>query len=132
MTFPYIEKGNRLRKIIEDSFLTQKRFAEQLGVSQGYLTQIVNGYKDLSGTILEGIAVAYGNKYNIIWLLTGEGEMLNTEYIPQADKISGPADLHRKKPSMAFEDIPEKFSEMLEDIKAIKKILEKEFTNKKG
>lgn len=76
MTNSITEKGGRLREIINHTDLTQKKFADKAGIPSNYLTGIVNGFKDLSGGVLEKIAETYGEIYNIGWLLSGKGDML--------------------------------------------------------
>jgi len=132
MTFQHTEKGARLRKIIEYLDLTQKEFGLKVGLSQCYLAQVISGNKDLSGTLLEGIALAFGNKYNIVWLLTGTGKMLVVE--PGEDQ--GVQTVEEEKPQYQAEpgkillsDLPEMFREMVDDVKQIRKLLENQLVN---
>lgn len=70
------EKGERLRKVIHHTGMTQKKFAEKIGVTPGYVTAVVNGFKDISGGFIEKFATKFGNTYNLAWLLVGSGNML--------------------------------------------------------
>jgi transcriptional regulator with XRE-family HTH domain len=79
-------KGERLREIIEDLGLTQTAFARKIGLKAAYVTNIVNGHKELSGSVLESIAEKYAGVYNIGWLISGQGEML----LPGSGGVSRP------------------------------------------
>lgn len=82
------DKGERLRLIIMHTNLSQKKFAEKIGIQHGYLSSIVNGHKEISGSVIEAIAIHYGHIYNIGWLLSGNGEMLLNNN--RSDQVSEP------------------------------------------
>lgn len=65
--------SQRIKKVRLVKNLTQQAFANSLGISQGYLSEIEKGIKQPSDTLL--IAIQYLYKINKDWLLTGEGEM---------------------------------------------------------
>ncbi len=65
-----------LKKMVEHTGMTQKNFALKAGISPSYLSAIMNGSKELSGSVIERLAEQYGQTFNIGWLLTGKGEML--------------------------------------------------------
>lgn len=69
------EKGYRLRLILEDLQMTNTEFGRSIDESQGYVSYMVNGHRDLSGSFLEKFAEHYGDRYSLRWLLTGIGEM---------------------------------------------------------
>lgn len=106
------EKGNRLRKIIEHTGLSQTKFALKAGLRPNYITSIVNGYKDLSGSILETIAFQYGNKYNIGWLLTGNGKMLLE---PEESAI--------QEPMFQYRTIEERIQALEDDMSTLKRLI---------
>ena len=63
--------SSRLKKLLDDKNLSMNAFAKQLGVSQPYISDIVNGKTRSPKNILE-IATALGVDPH--WLKTGEGE----------------------------------------------------------
>jgi len=65
--------GNRIKQIRKLKGLIQKEFAESLGISANYLSEIESGKKQPSETILLLIEVRYA--INAEWLKTGHGEM---------------------------------------------------------
>lgn len=77
------EKGIRLRQVIEHTGLSQKNFALRANLAPNYITNIVNGHKDLSGGVLEQIAEKFGHIYNIGWIISGKGNMLIYQQEPE-------------------------------------------------
>lgn len=73
----------RLIHFIKYKNLSQKRFEQAVGLSNGYVN---NMSKSLGASKLAEISRCYP-ELNTEWLLTGEGEMLNTDVTPV-----GPAD----------------------------------------
>lgn len=65
----------RLIRFIKYKRLSQKKFEEAVGVSNGYVNNISKG---IGADKLQRILGVYP-ELNQTWLLTGEGEMLNTE-----------------------------------------------------
>jgi transcriptional regulator with XRE-family HTH domain len=51
-------------------YMTQREFAELVGVSQGYLSALENGEKEPGGAVLLAIGREFGK--SVDWLLTGE------------------------------------------------------------
>jgi transcriptional regulator with XRE-family HTH domain len=68
------EQGARLEMIIDALSETQTSVAQLLGISQGYVSQMVGGSRNISRRVLHFITKNYPS-VNINWLLTGEGEM---------------------------------------------------------
>lgn len=81
-----INIGDRLRQIRKILNLQQKDFADKVGISQGFLSELESNKKAPSHTLL--IAISHVFKVNLNWLLTGEGEMFIKE--EKADKVSEP------------------------------------------
>lgn len=78
----------RIMKFIEASKISVNSFERNSGLSVGYLRQL---RKEPSRTKIQSIILAYP-ELNIDWLLTGEGEMLNSSN--SAQKISNPKKKH--------------------------------------
>lgn len=75
--------GTRLQAIIKHSKQSQIDFSKQLGISQGYLSQILMDKRDLSGFVLKNFAIAF-KQYSLKWLLINEGTMLREEKTEEA------------------------------------------------
>lgn len=65
----------RIKEIREQKRLKQERFAEIIGIRQGFVSSIEKGKKPSLETMFK-IASAFD--VNLTWLLTGEGEMLKS------------------------------------------------------
>lgn len=69
----FSQLGNRLLHVMDQCKLKQGPFAESIGISQGYLSDIIRGRKEPSKTVLIAIEGKHG--YRLDWLLVGEGPM---------------------------------------------------------
>lgn len=65
--------GRRIKELRQARELTQKEFADSLGIVQGFLSSIERGKKSPSDTLLIAMCHYYG--INRDWLMTGRGEM---------------------------------------------------------
>jgi transcriptional regulator with XRE-family HTH domain len=79
-----VSLGGRIRQIRQSRGLTQKDFAESLGIAQGLLSSIEQGKKVPSTTLL--IAMTHLYQINEEWLASGEG---NPDIEEHAIKPSG-------------------------------------------
>jgi len=62
----------RIKMVREQKSLTQQQVAEQLGIAQGFLSELERGrYKPRKPLLL---AISYLYKINYEWLITGKGE----------------------------------------------------------
>jgi transcriptional regulator with XRE-family HTH domain len=68
------EQGERFKKIREDLGFTQAQLAEVLGITQPQLSRFEKGVNSISLEILAKV-LEIDPKYNINWLVTGQGEM---------------------------------------------------------
>jgi len=95
--------GNRIKLVREHSGLKQNSFARSIGISQSYLSELLNNAKMPSQTILIAISLRYA--INLNWLLTGEGEMLLTREAKECP--SGATDIVTEKILIMLEDLDE-------------------------
>lgn len=63
--------GDNLKWVRKDKKLSQKAFAEPLGTSSGYISEVEQGKKTPGADFLKSLSGAY--RVSIEWLLTGEG-----------------------------------------------------------
>lgn len=68
------EQGARLERLMESLNITQTSLAQTIGISQGYVSQLAAGKRNISRRVLHFITNNYP-LVNVRWLLTGEGEM---------------------------------------------------------
>jgi transcriptional regulator with XRE-family HTH domain len=69
----YSDIGNRLKYLRDQKNLTQQEFADSLGITQSWLSELETGIKAPSDVLI--VALEYRYMINRIWLLTGNGEM---------------------------------------------------------
>jgi transcriptional regulator with XRE-family HTH domain len=68
--------NERIKKIRHTLNKSQREFAKEVFVSNGYLSEIETGCKEVNNRLIHLIASAFSvNKH---WLLTGEGCMFNS------------------------------------------------------
>lgn len=76
------EQGSRLDNLRKILGFSQIAFSKRLGLSQGYLNQVINGNRNISYKILNAISGQFP-QVNAQWLLTGVGEMFLPDEIPR-------------------------------------------------
>jgi transcriptional regulator with XRE-family HTH domain len=63
--------SKRLKELIKSRLkITQKAFADKIGVDEGYLSMVLHGKSGPSADMIAGIFLEYGEHLN--WLLTGQ------------------------------------------------------------
>ena len=72
MVKPEVSIGERIRQVRQTHGLTQKAFADSLGIAQGFLSSLERGNKAPSATLL--IAMTHRYRIDERWLTSGEGE----------------------------------------------------------
>lgn len=72
----------RLLNICAALKISARSFSSSIGMSPTYLTSL---NKDITSAVLNNIYINYPN-VNILWIITGEGEMLNTDPSPISDR----------------------------------------------
>lgn len=110
----------RIIHIIKSLGITQKQFAEQVGITAGGLTDYIKGRsKDLSGSTIANVAIKFN--VNPTWLLTGDGEMFidNKSTSASSDQQEKPCDIgHIRISDEAYNlirDIIEEVDRMFEE-----------------
>lgn len=80
---------NRLSQLCKELKISERKFSKSIGKSPSYISSL---NKDITSEVLHNISVVY-EQVNIMWLISGEGEMLhsnssNQENISFADLIN--------------------------------------------
>lgn len=120
------EKMQRFSLYMELKSLNDNQVTKECGLSKGLIGQARTGKSDLGAKAVDKISNTYTD-LNRVWLLTGEGEMLNTpsasapkekrgtltqkvQYFPEVEATGGHMDLYedRKENSVSLE-IPKSF-----------------------
>lgn len=120
------EKMQRFSLYMELKSLNDNQVTKECGLSKGLIGQARTGKSDLGAKAVDKISNTYTD-LNRVWLLTGEGEMLNTpsasapkekrgaltqtvQYFPEVEATGGHLDLYedRKENSVSLE-IPKSF-----------------------
>jgi transcriptional regulator with XRE-family HTH domain len=70
-----LEAHQRLENLRVHYGLNQRDFAQKIGVSQSLLSTYLNSDKELSLSIIRGVAKVFP-EINLNWLLKGQGEMI--------------------------------------------------------
>ena len=65
----------RLKLLRKELHMKQGEFAKRISTTQGHISDIENGRKELSGRTIKLICLEFN--VNETWLKTGEGEMFN-------------------------------------------------------
>lgn len=102
---------NKINLILDHVGIKAPTFAEHIGVKYQRILDIQNGkVKNISAEVASRIIDAYP-QFNIEWLLTGEGEMLNSE---TKEPNSNEEDMQMKELIAAFRENREMLAEALD------------------
>ena len=71
-------KIDRFLQYLEYKGITENKATVDCGLSKGLIHQAKNGNSDLGNKAVEKVLIFYQD-LNKVWLLTGEGEMLNSD-----------------------------------------------------
>ncbi|BFP43028.1 hypothetical protein FGF1_38730 [Flavobacteriaceae bacterium GF1] len=109
---------DRIIQFIQYAGLSARKFDMSIGASNGYTLRMKKNHASVGSDVIENIVRTYP-QLNLIWLITGEGEMLNPdEAVLHTGKLS-------KSQIKEIEEIVEakikerqerELKEMLEDI----------------
>ena len=79
--------NERIREIRLALNKSQREFAKLVYISNGYLSEIETGHKEVKARLIRLIADAFS--VNTHWLLTGEGRMFNSTLEDKMERMIG-------------------------------------------
>lgn len=101
---------DRLIQFINYAGLSARQFDLSIGASNGYTLRMQKNSASIGSDVIENILKAYP-QLNVVWLITGKGEMLNEELILDYDKL--PQEKQREIEKIIESKIREKQEEEL-------------------
>ena len=110
----------KLKQFFESKGLNQQEIADMLGVSSAYINAILNGKKTLGKKNAEKFANLFGLSKS--FLLTGEGELLQSDDVVQEPVCESTADmveLYAQRIRLV-DDLRQSLREELQEIRTIK------------
>ena len=110
----------KLKQFFESKGLNQQEIADMLGVSSAYINAILNGKKTLGKKNAEKFANLFGLSKS--FLLTGEGELLQSDDVVQVPVCESTADmveLYAQRIRLV-DDLRQSLREELQEIRTIK------------
>lgn len=110
----------KLKQFFESKGLNQQEIADMLGVSSAYINAILNGKKTLGKKNAEKFANLFGLSKS--FLLTGEGELLQSDDVVQDPVCESTADmveLYAQRIRLV-DDLRQSLREELQEIRTIK------------
>lgn len=81
---------DRLIQFIEHVGLSARQFDISIGAANGYTLRMKKNHASVGSDVLENILRTYP-QLNVVWLLTGKGQMLNQKAdknLPEFEKLS--------------------------------------------
>lgn len=75
-------KIDRFLQYLDFKGITENKATVDCGLSKGLIGQAKNGKSDLGNKAIEKVLIFYQD-LNKVWLITGEGEMLNSPSLPE-------------------------------------------------
>ncbi|WP_158979182.1 hypothetical protein [Cellulophaga sp. L1A9] len=69
---------DRLMQFIKHAGMSARQFDLSIGASNGYTLRMLKNNASIGSDVIENIVATYPN-LNLVWLITGEGEMLKSE-----------------------------------------------------
>jgi hypothetical protein len=69
---------DRLMQFIKHAGMSARQFDLSIGASNGYTLRMLKNNASIGSDVIENIVATYP-KLNLVWLITGEGEMLKSE-----------------------------------------------------
>ncbi|AIY14766.1 MULTISPECIES: hypothetical protein [Cellulophaga] len=69
---------DRLMQFIKHAGMSARQFDLSIGASNGYTLRMLKNNASIGSDVIENIVATYPN-LNLVWLITGEGEMLKSD-----------------------------------------------------
>ena len=73
-----IKAVDRLMQFIQFTGLSARQFDISIGASNGYTLRMLKNNASIGSDVIENIIASYP-QLNLVWLITGEGEMLKSK-----------------------------------------------------
>lgn len=115
------ERANRLKLFLENLKLSGRDFAASIGMTQGAISNILNGKRAITIELVDTISFRHTG-LNPGWLLFGQGTMLNSEQENRLVEENPPPYL--KPRPIALQDLAEIILSIQEENKEMRKRLE--------
>lgn len=120
---------DRLIQFIKFSGLSARQFDLSIGAGNGYTLRMQKNNASIGSDVIENIIKTYP-ELNLVWLITGEGEMLKTD---EKEPILNFEDLPRSRQKEIEQIIEEKIKEKQEiELKILLKEVTKAIENRQG
>ncbi len=120
---------DRLIQFIKFSGLSARQFDLSIGAGNGYTLRMQKNNASIGSDVIENIIKTYP-ELNLVWLITGEGEMLKTD---EKEPILNFEDLPRSRQKEIEQIIEEKIREKQEiELKLLLKEVTKAIENRQG
>lgn len=121
-TLHMLKTVDRLMQFIEFAGLSARQFDLSIGASNGYTLRMKKNHASIGSDVIESIIKTYP-QLNLIWLMTGEGEMLNpdkevlrTGKLPQAQLMEIEKVVEAKIRERQEKELRELLKEVTEEI----------------
>ena len=119
---------DRLMQFIQYAGLSARQFDLSIGASNGYTLRMQKNRASIGSDVIENIVKTYP-QLNLVWLITGEGEMLKKE----EDLILDFDELPQEQQKEIEQIIEQKIKErQQEELKKLLKEVTKEIERNKG
>lgn len=116
------DRANRLKLFLEYLKLNGRDFATSIGMSQGAISNILNGKRAITIELIDTISLRH-SKANPAWLLFNEGSMIKSEESPRLVEETVPPYAAKPRP-IALQDLAEIIFSIQEENKAMRQRLE--------
>lgn len=108
--------NERIRVILKENHLKQKELAKEIGVTESYISALINGRNDnISQALATLIEEKYG--YNSAWVLDGGGPKMK-----MVGKNHTLSDIHKKAILQIEKLSPEQIKAVLAFVKALEEV----------
>lgn len=119
---------DRLMEFIKHAGMSARQFDISIGAANGYTLRMKKNHASIGSDVIENILRVYP-QLNVVWLITGEGEMLKKE---EPLKLTEFEDLPRERQREIEQIIAEKIRERQErELKSLLKEITEEIGKRK-